>query len=80
MDLILQDKDAEIVEWRQQLAALKAQTPVPPLSQRKPDSPKYKSPRDATKPEELLIQLAGHLRGKALMEWNLLEPDDKASS
>ena len=138
LDLILQDKDAEIAELREQLAALNAHTPAPPLSQRKPDSSKYKSPRGATKPdsavapmgillkelesqppptrrgkappvdpftgenpairaedwfpslertanwngwnsEELLIQLAGHLRGKALMEWNLLEPDDKAT-
>ena len=29
--------------------------------------------------EEQLIQLAGYLRGKALMEWNLLEPDKKAT-
>ena len=138
MDLILQDKDAEIAELREQLAELKAQTLAPPLSQRNPDCSKYKSPRGATKPdsavapmgillkefesqppptrrgkappvdpftgenpairaedwfpslertanwngwnsEELLIQLAGHLRGKALMEWNLLEPDDKAT-
>ena len=27
----------------------------------------------------LLIQLAVHLRGMALMEWNLLKPDDKAT-
>ena len=28
--------------------------------------------------EELLLQLAGHLRGRALQEWNLLEEHDKA--
>ena len=138
MDLILQDKDAEIAELREQLAALKVQTLAPPLSQRMPHNSKYKTPRAATRPdsavvpmgilreelesrppptrrgkappvdpftgenpairaedwfpslertanwngwnsEELLTQLAGHLRGKALMEWNLLEPDDKAT-
>ncbi|XP_064398966.1 uncharacterized protein LOC135345475 [Halichondria panicea] len=29
--------------------------------------------------EEQLMQLAGHLRGKALQEWNLISPDDKSS-
>ena len=28
--------------------------------------------------EELLLQLAGHLRGRALQEWNLLDEHDKA--
>ncbi len=30
--------------------------------------------------EEQLMQLAGHLRVKALQEWNLISPDDKSSS
>ena len=30
-------------------------------------------------PEELLIQFAGHLRGRAFQEWNLMSADDKAS-
>jgi len=29
--------------------------------------------------EETLIQLAGHLKGQALREWNLLEDNDKVS-
>ena len=29
--------------------------------------------------EELLMQLAGHLRGRALQEWNLLVPEEKRS-
>ena len=29
--------------------------------------------------EETLIQLAGHLRGKALQEWNLLSSEKKTS-
>ena len=29
--------------------------------------------------EELRIQFAGHLRGKAFQEWNLMSADDKAS-
>lgn len=29
--------------------------------------------------EELLLQFAGHLRGRALQEWNLLETDDKST-
>ena len=29
--------------------------------------------------EELLMQFAGHLRGRALQEWNLLGPEDKES-
>ena len=28
-------------------------------------------------PEELLMQFAGHLRGRALQEWNLLDPEDR---
>ena len=28
--------------------------------------------------EELLMQLAGHLRGRALQEWNLLTPEEKS--
>ena len=28
-------------------------------------------------PEDLLIQLAGHLKGRALQEWNLLSEDEK---
>ncbi len=27
--------------------------------------------------EELLIQLAGHLRGRALQEWTLMDPSDR---
>ena len=34
---------------------------------------------NAWKEEEQLIQLAGHLRGKALQEWNLLSKEDKAT-
>ena len=30
-------------------------------------------------PEELLLQLAGHLRGRALQEWNLLSQSEKSS-
>jgi len=30
-------------------------------------------------PEESLMQLAGHLRGRALQEWKLLLPDEKAN-
>jgi len=29
--------------------------------------------------EELLLQFAGHLRGRALQEWNLLREEDKLS-
>ena len=29
--------------------------------------------------EDLLIQLAGHLKGRALQEWNLLSDDDRAA-
>ena len=29
--------------------------------------------------EDLLIQLAGHLKGRALQEWNLLSDDDRAT-
>ena len=29
--------------------------------------------------EETLIQLAGHLRGRALQEWNLMDNSDKES-
>ena len=29
--------------------------------------------------EELLLQLAGHLRGRALLEWNLLDQEEKSS-
>ena len=57
MDLILQDKDAEIAELREQLATLKAQTLVPPLSQRMPDNAKYKSPRGATKPDSAVAPM-----------------------
>ena len=57
MDLILQDKDAEIAELREQLAALQAQTLAPPLSQRMPDNSKYKSPRGATKPDSAVAPM-----------------------
>ena len=30
--------------------------------------------------EEKMMQLAGHLRGRALQEWNLLQPEERASS
>ena len=30
-------------------------------------------------PEELLLQLAGHLRGRALQEWNLMSRTEKSS-
>ena len=30
-------------------------------------------------PEELLLQLAGHLRGRALQEWNLMSTTEKSS-
>ena len=29
--------------------------------------------------DELLLQFAGHLRGRALLEWNLLDREEKSS-